>query len=213
MGIEQMLERFAAALERIAAANEGIVGKLSFLVECADFHKKRAERLDGGNVCPPAELKNEEAPAEPEFSYDELKAKLVERGVEIPKGTKMTTLLKLWDKYKDAPVASDEPEAAPAEEAVEAPAAEADIFADGSTDPMEEAPAPAAGIPSDLDPVKAKEVIQRYYDRSPADCAAVKEALALVGAATYGEIPAGKHGIVLARFLELKGINVAEVEL
>ena len=40
------------------------------------------------------------ASAEPAMTYEQLKFALIQRGVEIPKGTKMTTLLKLWDKHK-----------------------------------------------------------------------------------------------------------------
>jgi hypothetical protein len=224
MGIENTLERIAASLEKLADLGERTREHQTRLLACAEFHAHKAGMevkpektvaavMEAAEVT--AEPEAPAAPAAPEFTYDELKAKLIERGVEIPKGTKMTTLLKLWEKHKDAPVAPAEPETdeAPAEpETDEAPAADADPFGDAPVDPLEEAPL-FAGIPRDLDPVKAREVIQKYYDRSPADCTALKKALSFVGAAAFGEIPAGKHGVVLARYLELKKINPKDVEL
>ena len=219
MGIEQNLERVANALESVAAS-------LKHLTFCADFHVERATLMDNRNnvaspkvrqiaEAAPAETSETPAPApaaEPEFTYDELKAKLIERGVNIAKGTKMTTLVKLWATYKDAPTAPKEPvevELVKAEVIEpEAPAAdEADL------DLFDEEVKAEVTIPVNLDPAKAKEIIQKHYDRSPADCAALKEALSFVGAATFGEIPADQHGVVLARYLELKGIDPKDVEL
>lgn len=220
MGIENTLERIAASLEKLADLGERTREHQTRLLACAEFHAHKAgmeakPEKTVAAVMEAAEVTVEPeapaAPAVPEFTYDELKAKLIERGVEIPKGTKMTTLLKLWEKHKDAPVFAEQE--LPAEpETVEAPAADVDPFGDAPVDPLEEAPA-STGIPSDLDPAKAKEIIQKHYDRSPADCAALKEALSFVGAVTFGEIPADKHGVVLARYLELKGINPKDVEL
>lgn len=219
MGIEQNIERVANAMERIA-------DNLDRLVVCADFHLERAQMMDASKgvespkvreVMAKAEVTVEpETPApvdaEPEFTYEELKAKLIERGVEIPKGTKMTTLLKLWEKHKDAP-AFEERELPAEVEVVEAPA-DVDPFGDAPADLLEEAPAAeAVAIPVNLDPAKAKEIIQKHYDRSPADCTALKEALSFVGAATFGEIPADQHGVVLGRYLELKGIDPKDIEL
>lgn len=219
MGIENTLERIAASLEKLADLGERTREHQTRLLACAEFHAHKAG-MEAKDVNPEktvaavmeaAEVTVEpEAPAAPEFTYDELKAKLIERGVEVLKGTKMTTLLKRWEEHKDDPVAPVVVEA----EAVETPAADVDPFGDAPVDPLEEAPAAeAATIPTNLDPAKAKEIIQKHYDRSPADCTALKEALSFVGAATFGEIPADQHGVVLARYLELKGINPAEIEL
>ena len=221
MGIENTLERIATSLEKLADLGERTREHQTRLLACAEFHARKAgmEAKDVNvektvsAVMEAAEVTVEpEAPAAPEpITYDELKAKLIERGVEIPKGTKMTTLLKLWEKHKDAPVFKEQE--LPAEpETDEAPAADVDPFGDAPVDPLEEAPA-FTGIPCDLDPAKAKEIIQKHYDRSPADRAALKEALSFVGAVTFGEIPADKHGVVLARYLELKNINPTEIEL
>ena len=218
MGIENTLERIAASLEKLADLGERTREHQTRLLACAEFHARKAG-MEAKDVNPEktvaavmeaAEVTVEvEAPAAPEFTYDELKAKLIERGVEIPKGTKMTTLLKLWEKHKEAPI-TPTPEVVKAEVIKEAPA-DVDPFGDAPVDPLEEAPA-FTGIPCDLDPAKAKEIIQKHYGRSPADCAALKEALSFVGAATFGEIPADQHGVVLARYLELKGINPKDIE-
>ena len=224
MGIENTLERIAASLEKLADLGERTREHQTRLLACAEFHAHKAgmEAKDVNpektvaDVMAAAEVTVEpEAPAAPEFTYDELKAKLIEHGVEIPKGTKMTTLLKLWEKHKDAPVSAEQEPPADSwnpGDTPEAPAEVVDPFDDAPVDPLEEAPA-FTGIPHDLDPAKAKEIIQKHYDRSPADCTALKEALSLVGAATFGEIPADQHGVVLARYLELKGINPKDVEL
>lgn len=218
MGIEQNIERVANAMERIA-------DNLDRLVVCADFHLERAQMMDASKgvespkvreVMAKAEVTVEpEAPApvdaEPEFTYEELKAKLIERGVEIPKGTKMTTLLKLWAVHKDAPVAPAETATAEPETIVEletiveeAPAEVVDPF---------DAPVPAEAkpaIPDDLSLEDARGIIEQHYDRSDADKANLVAAFAEAGQgiSTFGAIPAGKYGAVVRKFLELKGVSL-----
>lgn len=213
MGIEQNIERVANAMERIA-------NSLDCLVVCAGFHMERAQMMDASKgvespkvreVMAKAEVTVEpETPApapaaEPEFTYDELKAKLIERGVEIPKGTKTTTLLKLWAVHKDAPVFAEqelpvEPEAV----VEEAPAEVVDPF---------DAPVPAEAkpaIPDDLSLEDARGIIEQHYDRSDADKANLIAAFAEAGQgiSTFGAIPAGKYGAVVRKFLELKGVSL-----
>lgn len=201
-------------LERIAVAMEGIASHLEHLTVCADFHLERARMMDARNKVKSPEVRKA-VPAEPEkpavgtaeaeFTYDELKAKLVERGVDIPKGTKMTTLTKLWAAHKDAPVA------VPAEP--EKPAVEAEVVeeAPAETDPFD-APAepekPAIG--DDLSPEDARAIIEKHYDRSEADKANLIAAFAEAGQgiSTFGAIPQGKYGAVTRKFLELKGVNL-----
>ena len=209
MGIEQNIERVANAMERIA-------NNLDRLVVCADFHLERAQMMDASKgvespkvreVMAQAEVTaGPEAPAaEPEFTYEELKAKLIERGVEIPKGTKMTTLLKLWEKHKDAPVFAEQE--LPADswnpgDTPEAPA-EVDIF-DLPTEPAK------PSIPDDLPLEEARELIMNNYDRSPEDKKCLIAAFAEVGSgiSTFAGIPQGKHGVVARKFLELKGVEL-----
>lgn len=210
MGIEQNLERVANAMERIA-------DNLDRLTVCADFHLERAQMMDASKgvaspkvreVMAKAEVTVEpetpaaEAAAEPEFTYDELKAKLIERGVEIPKGTKMTTLLKLWANYKDYPVMPPAPEAAEVEVVEEAPA-EVDPF-DTPAEPAKPA------ISDDLTLEEARAIIEKHYDRSEADKASLIAAFAEAGPgiSNFGAIPAGKHGAVARKFLELKGVSL-----
>jgi hypothetical protein len=211
MGIEQNIERVANAMERIA-------DNLDRLVVCADFHLERAQMMDASKgvespkvreVMAKAEVTVEpETPApaaEPEFTYDELKAKLIERGVEIPKSTKMTTLLKLWAVHKDAPVFAEqeipfEPEAV----VEEAPAEVVDPF--DAPVPAEEKPF----IPDNLSLEDARGIIEQHYDRSDADKANLIAAFAEAGQgiSTFGAIPAGKYGAVVRKFLELKGVSL-----
>lgn len=206
MGIEQNLERIAASLEKLAflaGCNNVLRDRIT---RCAEFHAERAGMTDVGvagtsdveKAMADAEVTVEpETPAaEPEFTYDELKAKLIERGVEIPKGTKMTTLLKLWAAHKDAPVV---PVAEP--EVVEEAPAEADPF-DTPAEPAKPA------ISDDLTLEEARAIIEKNYDRSEADKANLIAAFAAAGQgiSNFGAIPSGKHGAVVRKFLELKGV-------
>ena len=217
MGIEQNLERIASALEKLVTLNEGTLEQRVRITRCAEFNAVR-----NGMVAPEASfpelqcnaveeeavIVDNKAPAEPEaaeegaWTYDTLKAALIARGVEILPRTKMTTLLKLWEKHKNAPLASE----APAEP--EAPAD--DIFGDA---PVTAALKDEFAIPVALAPEKAREIIATHYDRSEADKANLLSALTFVdpNCTTFLSIPEGKHGAVVARFLELKGIKAEAV--
>lgn len=220
MGIEQNIERIAAALEKLVELNEGTLEQRVRITRCAEFNAARngmnvepafaelqqaeEEAVIVGNDAPSApEAIAAEVSAEPEWTYDTLKAALIERGVEIAKGTKMTTLQKLWEKHKNDPV--------PAVVEQEEPAAPADdIFGEEPAAPVKEE---FAGIPCDLAPEKAREIIARYYDRSEEDKSRLLKSLQFVDpeCTTFLNIPQGKHGVVAALFLELKGVNVDEV--
>lgn len=213
MGIEQNLERVANAMERIA-------DNLDRLTVCADFHLERARMMDASKgvespkvreVMAKAEVTVEpETPAaveaaEPEFTYEELKAKLIERGVEIPKGTKMTTLLKLWEKHKDAPVFVKQELPADSWNPGDTPEAPAEV------DPFDAPVEPAKpAISDDLTLEEARAIIEKNYDRSEADKASLIAAFAEAGQgiSNFGAIPAGKHGAVVRKFLELKGVSL-----
>ena len=120
-----------------------------------------------------------------QWTSETLKAELQRRGVEIAKGTKMTTLLKFWELHKndiapavaDAPAALSDPaeetvtvEAAPTPEeptvTIEAPAVEettvvveAPAVEETTTivEDEEPAPAPVAADPEDVEPVVTEE--------------------------------------------------------
>jgi hypothetical protein len=211
MGIEQNLERIAASLEKLAflaGCNNVLRDRIT---RCAEFHAERAGMKDVGvagtsdveGAMADAEVAVEpETPAaEPEFTYDELKAKLIERGVEIPKGTKMTTLVKLWAANSDKPVIPPAPVAPIEPEVVEEAPAEADPF-DTPAEPAKPA------ISDDLTLEEARAIIEKHYDRSEADKANLIAAFAAAGQgiSNFGAIPAGKHGAVVRKFLELKGV-------
>ena len=123
MGIEQSFERIAISMEKLAAI-------LEELLEISRWNKARLEEK-AANA--PAEVEKSGVgspePEAPTMDYDTLKAELKARGISFPKGTKMTTLQKLWAKHQDAPYVIDmnpgaEPVAseAPAEASVEVPA-------------------------------------------------------------------------------------------
>ena len=216
MGIEQNLERLASAMESIA-------DHLNHLTICADFHLERAQMIDARNKvkspvprCAALRAEGEaepsapvdapvEAPAEPEFTYEVLKAKLIERGIDIPKGTKMTTLTKLWSIHKDAPVAPAEDTVAEAVEAevIEETPAEPDPF-DVPAEPVK----PAIG--DDLSLEDARALIEKHYDRSESDKANLIAAFSEAGQGicNFGAIPQGKYGAVVRKFLELKGVSL-----
>lgn len=205
MGIEQNLERIAASLEKLAFLAECNNVLRDRITRCAEFHAERAGMTDVGvagtsaveQLMAQAEVTVEpEAPAAPEFTYDELKAKLIERGVEIPKGTKMTTLRKLWMASSDKPVIPPDPEV------VEAPA---------DVDPFDVPAEPAKpAISDDLTLEEARAIIEKHYDRSEADKANLVAAFAEAGQgiSNFGAIPSGKHGAVVRKFLELKGVSL-----
>jgi hypothetical protein len=196
---------------------ESIADHLNHLTICADFHLERAQMIDARNKvkspvprCAALRAEGEpsapvEAPAEPEFTYEVLKAKLIERGVDIPKGTKMTTLTKLWSIHKDAPVASVEDtvaETVEAEVVAETPA-EPDPF-DAPAEPAK----PAIG--DDLLLEDARALIEKHYDRSESDKANLIAAFSEAGQGicNFGAIPQGKYGAVVRKFLELKGVSL-----
>jgi hypothetical protein len=206
MGIEQNLERIANSLEKLTFLAECNHSLRDRITRCAEFQAERLGMKDVGVSGTPAVPETEGAPepqtpsAEQEFTYDELKAKLIERGVEIPKGTKMTTLLKLWAAHKDAPVV---PAAEPEVVGVEEAPAEVDPF-DTPAEPAKPA------ISDELTLEEARAIIEKHYDRSEADKANLIAAFAVAGQgiSNFGAIPAGKHGAVVRKFLELKGVSL-----
>ncbi len=196
--IEETLETIARHLGTIADAQLR-------LLNVAEWNKSR---LSGEAPVKPGQ----EAPA---VSYDELKAKLIAAGVEVPKGTKMTTLLKLWDKHSATVPAGTE---APAE----TPVAEAPVETEAKTTPEEtpapsEAPAaetPVAEAPAEPEaPAKKKPMTRKEaadiitaYGTSEENRNAYHAALAKIGK-TWKELEedAGDFDKLVNCFRELKG--------
>lgn len=196
--IEETLETIARHLGTIADTQLR-------LLNVAEWNKAR---LSGEHSSPAKP--EQEAPA---ISYDELKAKLIAAGVEVPKGTKMTTLLKLWDKHGSAAPADAE---APAESEVENTPAEAPAPAETPT-VKSEVPAPAEPpaaeaaepeVPAKKKPMTRKEAadIITAYGTSEENRNAYHAALAKIGK-TWKELEedAGDFDKLVNCFRELKG--------
>ena len=222
MGIEKDIDRIATALETIAEVQ-------SRMLTIAEWNKDRLARKDvesGAAVVEPGvggpaekgEFQRkvyagdpavvqrvvEAAKTElegPAWTYDDLKAALVARGIEIPKGTKMTTLLKLWEKRQSDPIigtaavpvaepVAEEPEAAPAE------APEADIFGDSAPAKEEKKPMTAE---------EARAILTADFSGTPEDKQMMLSALAKLGVTKFSDVPEGKFEELVAAFKALKG--------
>ena len=213
MGLEENIERIATALEKLASTQEEnlVVNRTfrDFLMKKEDAKAEAALAEAHVEAAPmdSAELPKgltwngpkpeAPAPAAPEMSYDELKAFLIARGAEIPKGTKMTTLKKLHEKYKDAAPVS---EPAPAAPAVEAPAAEpADPFG---------LPAAAPEKPA-MTKDEAAARIRAHYQATEEDRKAFIEALAAAGVPAGGsfqDVEDGKFDVLVETYERIKGV-------
>lgn len=203
--MEQVLERIAVALE---SSVEIAKKDLDVRNEMVDLYRELVESRVGGTSTAAAVQSNVAETAQPddrkarEEEYEKLKNELTARGVEIPPRTKLTTLQKLWEQHKDTPiggVAADagviEPELPEMPPAAEPETVEqADPFADEQ------------GIPVDMAPEEARALVLGNYTQD--DKATLMKALEFVGASTWLAIPEGKHGVVAARYLKLKGISL-----
>lgn len=156
------------------------------LVRIADQQSEMLEFAKARRAAAPVAAQPAPAPEPHQWTYETLKAELQRRGVEIAKGTKMTTLLKFWELHKnditpavaDAPAALSDPaeetvtvEAAPTTEeptvTVEEPATteeptvtvEAPVAEETTTivEDEEPAPAPVAADPEVVEPVVTEE--------------------------------------------------------
>lgn len=209
MGIEQSFERIANSLEKSAAI-------LEELLEISRWNKARLEEKAAAADAPAEAEKSSVGSPEPEaptMDYDTLKAELKARGISIPKGTKMTTLQKLWAKYRDNPYIIDpnqgsepvgvEPVApeAPAEAPVETPATEAapadDLFGDS--------PSPAAEPEKKpMTAEEARKVLTEGFKGTPEEKQMLLSAFAAVGATHFKDIKEGDFEKVVETFLALK---------
>lgn len=162
-------------LERIADALELIRENTRALAVTQEHIRVLAEHVHIGRPMPGEEEENAE-PAEPaaavepepaapeavaeeapQWTYEALKAELISRGATIPKGTKMTTLLKLWETYK-----ANEPAAAEPVEAVEP-----EVVAAESTPDVVEAVEPAPAEPETVEPEVVAEPVETVEPAKP----------------------------------------------
>ena len=213
MGIEQSFERIANSLEKSAAV-------LEELLEISRWNKARLEGKAAVADAPAEAEKSSVSSPEPEaptMDYDTLKAELKARGISIPKGTKMTTLQKLWAKHQDdpyivdpnqgsepvgwEPVVPEAPTEVPAEAPVEAPAAEA-----APTDDLfDDAPSPAAEPEKKpMTAEEARKVLTEGFKGTPEEKQMLLTAFAAVGATHFKDIKEGDFEKVVETFKALK---------
>lgn len=190
MGIETAFESIAKSLERIAVAQERAV-------EIGEWNKRRYEAKAAAAAEPaPAEPAPaaEPVPAEPTapeasaLDRDALLKECAELGIEVPKGTKTPTLVKLIEARK-AELAAKKTE--PAEEVVEG-------------EVVEEA-APAEPAPKALTYDEARAELTRLVggsakQMSPEHSAALKKVLGQFGAVKLGEVKPENLRVVVNRF-------------
>ena len=132
------------------------------------------------------------APEEPDvpksgMGYEELRAEFHKRGVEVKKGTKMSTLEKRWPEVKNLPVLGEpKAEEKPADELFDTPKAE-------------EKPAKKP-----LTREEAKKVLFDIYPGDEEGRRMMLEAFNAVGATKFSEIPDGCFEKVIETYHQLK---------
>ena len=211
MGIEQSFERIANSLERSVAIWEE-------LLEISRWNKVRLEE-QGGTPAAPAEIERpgvgSPEPEAPTMDYDTLKAELKARGYSVPKGTKMTTLLKMWEKRKDEPYVID-----PNMSAMSAPLDAPTAPATPATPTAPTAPATPAtpdvsdelfdGEPtgaSEKKPMTAKEardILTEGFRGTPEEKQMLLTAFSAVGATHFKDIKEGDFERVVDTFKAMK---------
>ena len=220
MAIEDSLERIATALESLlhvqeenmkinAAYKDFLVGHRraaeQFGKTSSSLAEAKAVLAEMDTAVAPMDTADATQPAEPEkeLTFEELKAFLHVRGYDFPKGTKRTTLLKAWARYKDEPVKEHEPSP------VEPPPL--DVNPAGYAPSLTEAsPAPAetpAEAPKPMTREEAMKRIRANYsvteeDKSDWECFAA--ALKSVGVDNFPSVPDEKLGDLVAKYEELK---------
>lgn len=153
--IDENIARIGDALARIADLQQALLDRLP-----------AASAREAVDAAP--EVTTHTAPEAHQWTYESLKAELQKRGVEIAKGTKMTTLLKFWELHKNdpdmqtapAPAALADPEGTVTVEPEE-PAAEPTVTI--APPPVEEAPA----VTVDAEPVVQEEPAALAPDENP----------------------------------------------
>ena len=207
MGIEENLERIAVALEtvaevqsRLAAVAEWNKARLGGNVPLRDGASAAAEAAEPERRAAPDHAPEAGVRQPHQWTYEELKAELKKRGVEVAKGTKMTTLLKFWERHKNDPemqALPAETSAAPAEQAAEASPEPAEQEApavelfDGQEEPAP-VPEPAAKPMTELE--ARQHIMAKGYTGTPEQIALLKKALAAVGAAKFADVANLENG-------------------
>ena len=188
--LEEVLLRMAELMEKSVALQER-------MVTVAEWNRNRlCGKTDVESAgCQPDAAPETPCAAKAEPAYDELKAALVARGIEIPKGTKMTTLVKLWEKHRSDPIVGTT--AAPVEEPVaEAVPADEDIFGDSAPVKEEKKPMTAE---------EARAILTRNFSGTPEDKQLMLAALNQLGVQRFSDVPEGKFEELVAAFKALKG--------
>ena len=209
MGIEQCLNLIVYQLGRIADAQER-------MRDVAEWNRDRLlqreapEQPDAAPEVPRPTTPGTRAAAEEEMSYDRLKFVLIQRGVEIKKGTKMTTLKKLWEEHKNDPLKPgantvDGVEASKAEAAAAGPDPD-EVPAEEPEAPVEEPAAPAEPLTRAEAVAKISAAFAKPGSTTPAEAAAVRAAFATVGAEDFHSVPEEKLGELVEAALK----NIAE---
>lgn len=209
MAIEDNIARVATALERIASALEE---NTQINREYKAHLEKRTVEAPSGSETAVAPMDTADAPdgltwtasaPEPEkgeMTFEELKTALHLRGHDYPKGTKRTTLVKEWARYKDEPILPHTPSP------VEPPPL--DVNPAGYAPSLTEAsPAPAPAAPAPMTREEAMARIRANYsvteeDKSDWECFAA--ALKSVGVDNFPSVPDEKLGDLVAKYEELK---------
>ena len=211
--IEENVERIAVALESIAETQTrlleiGLWNRDRLLAKTSAEIARlfEAEKPAGKSVeTPEPDSAPEEpveksvetpepdsAPEEPDvpksgMGYEELRAEFHKRGVEVKKGTKMSTLEKRWPEVKDMPVLGEpKAEEKPADELFDTPKAE-------------EKPAKKP-----LTREEALKVILGMYRKDEESANLLKRAFETVGAAKFSEVPDGSFEKVIETYHQLK---------
>ena len=194
--IEENVERIAVALESIAETQ-------TRLLEIGLWNRDRLLAKTSAEIArlfeaeKPVEKSVEtpepdHAPEEPDvpksgMGYEELRAEFHKRGVEVKKGTKMSTLEKRWPEVKNLPVLGEpKAEEKPADELFDTPKAE-------------EKPAKKP-----LTREEAKKVLFDIYPGDEEGRRMMLEAFNAVGATKFSEIPDGCFEKVIETYHQLK---------
>ena len=196
MGIEQCLNLIVYQLGRIADAQERMRAVAEWNRDRL-LQRETGEQPDAAPEVPrPATPGTRAAAEEEKMSYDQLKFVLIQRGVEIKKGTKMTTLRKLWEEHKNDPLKPgantvDGVEASKAEAAAAGPDPD-EVPAEEPEAPVEEPAAPAEPMTRAEAVAKISAAFQKPSSTTPAEAAAVRAAFSAVGAEDFTGVPEEK---------------------
>lgn len=208
--IEETLGIIADALVSLTETQ----GKILALTEesCKSSTRRCACSSDTHTAPAPSAVSAVERPAH-SWTYEELKAELLKRGVEIAKGTKMTTLLKFWEMHKNDPelrVAEEAPaaeETPVAEETEKLPPVPEDVAIDEPIDAEELTKEPAK--PMTMEEAR-KHIMNSGYTATPNQTAAMKAALDKAGVARFALIAEGGfEDFINSYFAELAKLEAA----